>query len=250
MTTKNYFEWFRFFSLLKLENRRNRKGIFLTLSIILGFMFFIGLILSPVLDPSMAVYEHYSGYAFSLLIGGFVLSSLAFRDLGNPLKRYNYLMLPASSFEKFFSMWVLTSPGWVLGYTFIYTLYAFLANILGGILFDHLIFVGFNPFSAEALKFAKLYFILQGIFLAGAAHFRGYPFPKILLALLLIGVVTGLSAWLIIRGVYDEEFMSDPEIFRDQRVAGIWRFLQFLFHWVLAPISWVVTYYGIKEQEV
>ncbi len=250
MKTKIYFEWTRFYSLLRLENRRNRKGILLTLAIILGFMYFIGLILSPVMDPAMSVFEHYSGYAFSLLIGGFVLSSLAFRDHGNPLKRYNYLMLPASSFEKFLSMWVLTSPGWILGYTLIYTLYTILANLTGRLLFDHLVFLPFNPLAVQALKFVNLYFILQGIFLAGASHFRGYPFPKTLLTLVLTGVGIGLSAWLITKGVYDEEFMSDPQIFSEMKIAGVWAFLQFLFQWVLAPLSWIIAYYGIKEQEV
>lgn len=123
MNLKNHFELSRFWLLLKMEMARSRKGILMALVITFGFLFFAGLLLTPVLEPGMAVFEHGSGYTFTLLIVGFIFSSLAYRDSGNTLRRSNYLTLPVSAFEKFLSMWLLTSVGWILVYTIIFTVY-------------------------------------------------------------------------------------------------------------------------------
>ena len=185
MNLKNHFDISRFWLLLKMEINRSRKGVLMTLIITFGFLFFVGLLLAPVINPGMVVYEHSAQYAFTLLAGGFILSSLAFRDLGNNLRRYNYLTLPVSAFEKFLSMWLLSSFGWILLYTLIYTIYTVFANTIGQLLFHDIAFETFNPFGPFAFKFMRFYFVLHGIFLAGAAHFKGYPFPKTLLTLII-----------------------------------------------------------------
>ena len=250
MNLKHHFQISRFWLLLKLELARSRKGLVMTLVIIFGFMFIVGLLLSPILDPSMVVYEHSPGYAFTLLIGGFILSSLAYRDLGNGLRRYNYLTLPASTLEKFLSMWILTSFGWIFLYTLLFSIYSILANAIGQILFDHLTFVAFDPFGQFTIRIMLYYFVLQGVFLAGAAHFRGYPFPKTLLALVLFGAVCGLVMYFILKGLFDFDMGSESNPFAGMASGQVWNILQWMFWWLLAPLCWVITYLGLKEQEV
>ncbi|MGD2033603.1 MAG: hypothetical protein PVF73_01000 [Bacteroidales bacterium] len=250
MSLKNYFEISRFWLLLKMEIARSRKGLLVTLVITFGFLFFIGLLLTPFIDPSMIIYEHNTGFAFTLLTGGFILSSLAYRDSSNTLRRYKYLTLPVSTFEKFLSMWLLTSFGWILLYTITYTIYSFFANAIGQLLFHDLVFETFNPLGPGAVQFMKLYFVLQGIFLAGAAHFKGYVIPKTLLTLILFGAVCGGITYLLMQDLFHIEMTTESCSFIGLPSFQVWMIIQWLFWWLLAPLCWVITYLGLKEQEV
>src|SRR5688572_27476939 len=114
MEVKNVFDVSRFGLLLRLELFRSRTAIGMMLVITLGMLILFGLLLDIIVSNIRLVYDHHENYAASLLIGGFIMTSLAFTDLSSPLKRSNYLALPASTFEKFLSMWLLTSVGWVV----------------------------------------------------------------------------------------------------------------------------------------
>ncbi len=247
---KQYFEISRFWLLLKMEMIRNRKGVYMTLVIVLGISFFLGLLLTPVLEPGLIHYKHSSGYAFLMLTAGFIMSGTAFRDLGNPLKRVNYLMLPVSTFERFLVMWLLTSIGWVVLFTFIYSVYTLFANAVGQLIFSHITYEKFEPVGPFAIKMMKYYFVLQGIFLAGAAQFRGYPFPKTLLSLVVFAAVCGGITYLIMKGSFDFDWETDPDVFAGMPVEVIWNIMEWMFWWLLAPLSWLIAYLGINEQEV
>lgn len=243
----------RFGLLLKMELFRSRKALLMTLVIIFGSLFLIDLLLATFLGESPEVYEHSRNFTTTLHIGGFILSSLAFHDLSSSLKRVRYLNLPASTLEKFVSMWLLSSVGWIVVFTLCYTLYTLLVNPLGQRIFPQMTFVPFAPMSEFALDSIKCYFILQGIFLVGAAHFKGYVFPKTLFTLILfislcIGIIYLMMA---------EIFLSDHvcsgeecEIVDVIQVHPVWQGLSWLFWWALAPLCWIITYLGLKEQEV
>jgi hypothetical protein len=251
MKITNYFEMKRFWLLLKVELYRSRKGLLMTLVICFGLMFFLGLLLSPVFMPGTLVFDHSEGFTFSLLVGGFILSSLAFNDLSNRLRRYHYLTLPVSSLEKFLCMWLLTTVGWILLFTFTYTLYTWFANAFGRLIFRHITFLAFNPLGMMTVTSMKYYLAIQGIFLAGAAHFRGYVFPKTLFSIILFGAVCGLITYFLMADMFsiDEELFSHPNPLIKMPVYTIWIIVQWLFWWILAPLCWVITYLGLKEKE-
>ncbi len=252
MKLSTYFDPARFWLLLKMELHRSRRAIIMTLVIIFGIHFFLGLLLTPLLEPDMLVFEHASGYAFSLLGGGLILSSLAFIDLGNTLRRYYYLTLPVSTFEKFLSMWLLTSVGWIVVYTALYTVYALIANAVGPALFSYMDFESFNPFGKVAVKSMRYYFVLQGIFLVGAARFKAYVFPKTLFTLILFAAAAGLIAYLMLSNIMsaDSECLSDPSFLTGSPVHTLWLIIQWMFWWLLAPLTWVTAYLALKEKEV
>ena len=250
MNLKKYFEISRCWLLLKLEIYRSRKGLLMTLVIIFGFLFFVGLLLTPIFDPDLVTYEFTQGYTFMLLTGGFILSSQAYRDLGNPLRRYTYLTLPVSAFEKFLSMWLLTSIGWILLFTLTYSVYSLIATPIGRLLFADLTYIPFEPFGQTAFSSMKFYFVLQGIFLAGAAQFRGYALPKTLLTLVLFAVVIGGIVYLIMKDMFNIDMPSGTCPFAGMPVARMKNLYEWLFWWLLSPLCWLITYLGLKEQEV
>ncbi|MEO9966511.1 MAG: hypothetical protein ABJF11_12015 [Reichenbachiella sp.] len=217
-----------------------------------GMLFFFGLILTIVLDDTLVLFEHTQAYSFTLIVGGFVLTSLSFNDLSDSLKSQTYLSLPASIFEKFLSMWLMTSMGWIVLYSFTYYLYTLVANPIGLFIDGNMKFENFDPLSKHAVSTIKYYFVLQGVFLVGAAHFKGYVFPKTLFTIILIGLIVGLLMYF---SMYDlmlesDECFSDSSSFEGMAIDRIWNMAAWSFWWLLAPFCWVMTYLGLKDREV
>lgn len=253
MKASQHFSWTRFWLLLRLEVFKSRKAMGMIFVITFGMLFFLGLLLALLVDVHVVNYDHHENYASSLIIGGFIISSLAFSDLGNQLKRYRYLMLPVSALEKFTCMWLLTSIGWILLYTLIFTIYTWIANPVGQLLFSRVTFESFNPFSGFSWHIMKVYFVLQGIFLVGAVHFKGYVLPKTLFVLVLVSLITGTLIYFILKDVFLADHYctnEECELVIEMGTHPIWQAAQWMFWWVLAPLTWVITYLGLKGQEV
>ncbi len=252
MHLKNYFDLSRFWLLLKMELFRSKKGLLMIFVISFGLLFFGGLLLDCAMEKKKIFDGHPSNYVFHLMIGGFILSSLAFNDLSNTLKRYHYLTLPASTLEKFICMWLLTSVGWITVFTISYTIYTLIANAIGAALFSDMKFLPFNPLGISSLNTMKFYFVLHGILLVGAAYFKGYVFPKTLFALILFFAMGSILAYFIM----GDEFINhdcgvgECAVLHEVISHDISVVLQWIFWWVLAPTCWINTYLGLKEQEV
>ncbi|MGB0176243.1 MAG: hypothetical protein ACPF9D_03695 [Owenweeksia sp.] len=243
----------RLWALVKLETVRSRRGIGMTFIIVFDLLFFVSMLLGLYVEPEQKVFEHYDSYSSSLLITGFILSSLAYRDLGHTLKRYNYLTLPASALEKFLSQWLLTSLGWILLYTLAYTVYTWLANPIGRLIFNEVEFESFSPFHPQVLASMKFYFVLQGIFLVGSVQFRGYAFAKTLGVLSLFAGACFLVTYVMMKDLFlspHECSDTDCELLDHFGAHYIWPLACGLFWWLLAPLTWLITYLGIKEKEV
>jgi hypothetical protein len=251
MNLKNYFSLSRFWLLLKMELFRSRKAVLISFVITFGLLFFGGILLSPVLEAISIFDDHPLHFASNLLIGGFIMSSLAFHDLSSPLRRGTYLLLPVSTLEKFVCMWLLTSVGWILLFTPVYTLYTWLANIVGRMIFSNITFQEFDPTSKLVVMTIRIYFITQGIFLIGAVNFRGYVLPKTLFSIVLFGIVCGTIFYFMLQDMFPlEDDNNDTHALDGTMVHWLWQVMEWLFWWALAPICWLTAYLGLKEQEV
>ena len=251
MNLTNHFSLHRLGLLLKMEFFRNRKGILMTLVVLFGFML-VGFTLSLIFEPHIKTYDdHPQSYAFSLLIGGFILSSLAFNDLGSTLRRYHYLTLPASTLEKFLSMWLLTAAGWVILFSAVFFIYAWILNGVGSLLFRNVTFLAPDLFGSTPVLAIKFYVVLQGVFLVGAAHFKAYVFPKTLFTLVVFAIVCATIAYFIISDLFmiDEDTLSGPAALKGMAAHRLWVAVEGLFWWTLAPLCWIVAYLGLKEKE-
>lgn len=249
---KNHFEISRFWFLLRLELFKARKGLVLLFVITFGMLFFVGFLLDILVETTRIFDSHEVNYASSLLIGGFVLSSLAFSDLGNPLKRLQFLTLPVSTLERVLCMWLLTSIGWVLFFTITYTLYTLALNPIGHMIFKFIKIKSFDPFNDFSISAIKYYMILQGIFLMGAAYFRGYVLPKVMFTLVIVAFSFGVLVFISLKDIFMSEHSCkgfECELVTEIGSHQIWVILKSLFWYVLAPLTWVLTYLGIREQE-
>lgn len=249
MNIQNHFDISRFWLLLKLELLRSRKAILITFNIILGMML-LGIWLEPLVDDNKII--HGENYGFGLMIGGFVLSSLAFTDLGNSLRKHQYLTLPASTLEKLLCMWLLTCVGWVVSFTLFYLVYAPVGDTIGHMLYSNITYHKFDLQSDLVISIIAYYVVLQGIFLIGAVHFKGYVFPKTLFTLLLFGAVCGTIMYFIAGDLFNLniECTTDVVFLENSSVYWAWLIIQHVFWWLLAPLCWIIAYFGLKEKEV
>lgn len=250
---EKYFDITRFGFLLKLELYRSVRAALIAYVVIFGLLFFVGFLPKIIFSRNEGTFAHDYNYVIALIIGGFFLSSLAFRDLTSTLRRYHYLTMPASSLEKFVSMWLLTSLGWLLSFTLIYTVYTWAANGIGTVLFSRITFLRFDPLEGIPLRAMKHYFIWQGVFLAGAVHFKGNVFPKTLFTLVIAALVLVGCTFLIMGDLFFSEHVCNDEYCEIVEKIGfhpLWSAIEIFFWWMLAPLCWGITYLGLKEKEV
>jgi hypothetical protein len=251
MNLSNYFEPSRFWLLLKMELFRSRKGFLLTFGVTFGLLF-TGFVLENIFGTAKVYDSHRTSYAFFLLIGGFILSSLAFNDLSNPLRRSNYLTLPASTYEKFISMWLLTCICWIILFTLTFIIYALIANSAGHLFFRRMTFLSFEPLARIPIQTIRYYIIFQTVFLVGAVHFRGYVFPKTIFALMLFAMACGITFYVIMADIIhsDVECPAGFNPLQEGPMVQIWLGIKWWVWWVLAPLGWIITYIGLKDLEV
>ena len=246
---QEHFDGQRFLLLLKLELFKSRFALALTLLIISGLML-EGIVLDSIIDDGILV--HFESFCFNYLLGGFVLSSLAYRSLSRKLTSYQYLMMPVSNFEKFLSMWLLTSVGWTILFLFYFPQMVNLVNLVAPIIRPNVQIESFDLFSYPVLNTIQYYFVLQGIFLVGATHFRGFVFPKTLLAVLVYALLcVGIFYFMMYDLLEPEMECNQPmEVIEQTYFYYIGMSLVWFFWWGLAPLCWLITFLGLKDQKV
>lgn len=122
------------------------------------------------------------------LFVGIIVASTVFDELNTPAKATSYLMIPASTEEKFLSKLLLS--------TLFYLLYTaaviFVASLAGASLaYLHLGtgFSLFNPVAEETLSVLGGFIFFHSIFFFGAVFFKRMYFFKTILAIIAMGVI-------------------------------------------------------------
>jgi hypothetical protein len=204
---------------------------------------------------------HQRLYPLMLFATGFILTGQAFRELRDPQSAMAWMLLPAGTFEKWFSRLFLTGAGYAVAFTMAWCLITVLADIINRSLFS-LACPWFWPFQPMVVVSIGLYTVLQSLFFVGAIYFRRLAFIKTMLFLMLLGlalVVFGLVGFKAILGS-DMMGLADKggiHVGRDlallwnddveTRLLWIWRIA---FWGLLAPCCWAISYLRLKEFEV
>jgi hypothetical protein len=261
----NFLEPRRLGLLFKRDFLIGYRGILITMAASAGFIMLVSVLAN--LGRS-SQFVHMQLFMPLMYIGGFVFTSLAFRELHQGEQSYFYLNLPASSLEKLISKLLVTSVGYAIGALVFYSLVSLLSEGVNRLIFGY----GhplFNPVSREVLFSVAVYLVTQSIFLLGSVYFRKLAFLKTVIAwnVFAIGtaILVGLTTWLIFRGVYLEDGLLRPEAraaleslaetgrfeaLLEDIGRGFWLTLKILFWGVLAPVCWIITYFRLRETEV
>jgi hypothetical protein len=222
-------------------------------------------------QTAQAIYSRYSGIMPSdsiyngffpglLYIGGFILTSLVFaNDMFSKEHQNEWLMLPATSLEKFLAKGTLTAFAYPVALIVVMTVASVFIEALLLLFFGNP-FAMFNPFAREIGPDLINYFVVQSIFLLGATVFHKAHFIKTVLALFVLATVMGLLTMLLARiffpvitGVspFTREFsFTISSMQQTEDIPGVQAFFTFgkiVYYGLLPVFCWVTAYFKVKE---
>jgi hypothetical protein len=207
---------------------------------------------------------HLNMFTNLLFLGGFIVSSLAFREIRQNGGGIFYLTLPASSLEKFASKLLATSVGYALGSVVFYTAAAAASEGINRLIFGF----GsdfFNPFRTEVLQALGWYCIAQSVFLLGSIWWRKLAFLKTVLSIQAVVAGVALVMGIAARIVFHEYFRGwELDLGRApgwdalMRETGlgigplveIGRVLSIVFAAGTAPVCWLIGWLRLRDIEV
>jgi len=248
--------------LLRRDFSAGYKSVIIAMAAVGGFVILVTVVsaFGRELGPM-----HQAMYYPLLFLGGYIATSLVFKELHLNGQSVFYLTLPGSSLEKFLSKLLVTSIGYAFGSLFFYTAVSSAAEGINRLIFGY----GhpfFNPFERTTMIAVAVYLVTQAVFLVGSVYFRKLAFIKTNLYIWLFGLVVvilvAVIAWLIFRDYaignrieLDPYFQRLGESGEMQTVLGPMaeKFAQVakvLFWGIMAPVCWVISYLRLRETEV
>ncbi|MGF6845990.1 hypothetical protein QFZ51_001225 [Chitinophaga sp. W3I9] len=220
----------------------------------------------PFRQTSDIVGFYYAGMFFC----GLLFTSRAFNELGSKEKGVDFLMLPASQFEKFITLFLVTGIGYLLFYhiscylSFKIIESVQLAAFGRGIVNNY----AFLDDPKEKVYIYYGYIILHAAFLLGATYFHKYSFIKTVLSIFVLGFALWLINCVIVTLIFgfghDFWKRSMPFLLVSKLEGGptswhtkvylIPEWLQntylFMIKFVIAPVLWTIAYFRLKDQEI
>ncbi len=199
-----------------------------------------------------------------LFLGGFIVASLAFREVRQNGGGTFYLTLPASSLEKFASKLLATSVGYALGCLVFFTAVAAVSEGINRLIFGFGNYF-FNPFDLEVLEEIGYYLVFQSVFLLGSVWWKKLAFVKTVLTIQAVAVGIILVAAVALRIVFrqyfhgwqiDFAFVPGWPLLMEQTTLGfgplvqIARVVRIVFLAGTAPVCWLISWLRLREIEV
>lgn len=253
MKTK-HLDFLRLSNLIKIEIITNYRTLLLGAGAITGVLLFLSL---ATVRSSFSWNFHDTFYPFVLFLVGYIFTSTAFKELHQYPRNYSYLTLPASILEKFLTKFLLTSVGFIIITLIGYFVFSILAAVLTNLVFGRS-FPLFDPFNSDVWTVIKVYFITQSIFLFGSVYFKSHSLLKVLLSSFLFSIFISLLFLLTFKivfhsySMYELNFSVNRYEFYQMESLGraIATVSKAIFHYMLAPYFWVLTFLRLKETEV
>ncbi len=268
----NQFFSLKRFSLLVVKHwADNRRRYHLSTVAIFGLLnaWFVFLMLSDS-SPAMGQEVQQITFYLGLFATGTFYSSQYFRDLGSRERGSNFLLVPASTFEKLLCSILYSVVFFFLVYLGVYYLADGLLVALINASHDSKIATVTNVFSVTifpensdfTISLVLFYFAVQAAFLLGSVFYSKYSFVKT--------IITGFLAWFVIfcllfflyehllpPGEYFEGSVTSYRIYVDgvnDHMVTIPRWMidviGFIGRYAIPPFLWVATYFRLKEKQV
>jgi hypothetical protein len=232
----------------------NAKFTFVGLITLFGF--FSVILFFSALNNANAWEKMNTFYIAGFIISGMFISGMAFTNFRSKEKTMNYLMLPASTLEKFISELLITTIVFAIAYTIIFYAFNTATYLLGSMYGFPVDFVSLSDM--HILEGFMYYVIFQSIFLAGSATFRKVPlfFTSFTLFVAAIAI---LIFTVIITTLFKGEFENlafnnfniNSNTFPEMDIENHYLVLipKYMFYYLTAPVFWLVTYFKLKEKE-
>jgi hypothetical protein len=252
----------------------NRKRYILSITAMAGllFMWFVFIMMTDDHDPMAYGIQQVTYYFPFFGVGAFYASQF-FKEIHSRTKGINYLLLPASVFEKLLCGLFYTLLVFFVVYTLLFyvvdalavaTANAFHPSYTGDTankakltnVFD----LGNNEINPLAYYFMLIFIAVQSAALLGSAYFSSYSFIKTAIAFFLLFLfVFFIGNWFYDHLLPSGGFNANQGTYRFFHEGKSWQInlpawigysLGFIFKYAFPPVFWATTYYRLKEKEV
>ncbi len=250
----------RIFYVLRKDLEDDRKSLINYVLTIFAILTTTALIQAIILrfNPLADNEEIYSGFFYGFLfLGGAILISLLFReDLFTRVNTHQFLMLPASPEEKFFSRALIGAVLYPVALTILFMGTSLIIEPLFYLIFRDRITL-FNPWSMNILTTGLNYFTLSSIFFLGSIYFRKLHFFKTIFSTLAVLLSFGIIAALLGRLIFNECFTGitiNTEVnyslsSRDFPLKAM-EWIGKIFYFIVLPLfCYTVAFLRLKEVE-
>ncbi len=195
-----------------------------------------------------------------LFFGGLIITSISFADdMFSKNGQQEWLMLPATSLEKFLAKGLLTAFAYPIALVAVFFLASVIIEPIQLLFFGNPVTL-FNPFTRDMMAQFSVYWVWQSIFLLGATYFHKGHFFKTVLALGGIGMALAALALLFVKIIFsikygsslrmfDIVFSFDSLLFQpDSGVIGAFRVIGKILYFVVLPLfCWVTAFFRVEE---
>ncbi|GEP90496.1 hypothetical protein SAMN05660909_02832 [Chitinophaga terrae (ex Kim and Jung 2007)] len=209
-------------------------------------------------------------YYIGLILGGALVTSRAFSELGNKEKGIDFLMLPASQFEKFLTVFLFTTVGYLIIYHIGWFLTLGLIDVVQAMKYkDIKLARDYEYLSNYRYYWYVGYFFLQSVLLLGSTYFQKNTLIKTIPSMILVLVVIGLVHCFLILCLFgvDGDFYKRtlPFVMVGKQIYGPYNssyteiymiptWLQdtylFIVKYLLSPCILVISYFRLKDKEI
>lgn len=260
MKTANIISPNRLLYLLKRDIFSNINTTLIAFGAVTAVIYLISAIMAYNSAPSSQLY--FSLFTNLLFGGGLIVTSMVFKEMHKKETAQNYLLLPASNFEKFFSRLLISTIGFALITLVGVTAISYLSEGVNTLIFKrHNVL--FNPISKIVWTLMAHYLVAQSIFFLGAVYFRKYHFIKtiniIFFIQISITIITALFARIVYFDLFDGLFKIgntslliqwDELPLTANSFTNLVKSIKIIYWLVPAPLFWTISYFRIKEIEV
>ena len=192
----------------------------------------------------------------SFFLMGYIFTSTIYSELRSPQRGYLFMILPASTLEKLFVPWIISSVLYIIAAVCSIFMINILLIIISALFSTNLVQL-FNPLAPDLLKIYAVYFVTQSVFVLGAIYFHRYHFLKTILSLFIICLITSFYVGIIVRLMVFHNFhnisfdnYNMPENVQNFFAYSFTPVIKVLFWGFLAPFFLVVSYFRLREKEV
>jgi hypothetical protein len=247
-----FFSLKRFQSLVLKQWADNKKRYTLAVLAFIGLLtvWFAFSLLMPDDQVPMSHDVQQTTFFFLLFVTGTLYASLYFSELSSRTKAGNFLLIPASTFEKL--LCGIFYSALIFPLVFIAAFYladSLMVAVANGVYMSreetsviNIFTVDFFRFNGHRnLNFFLFFLSLQSLFLLGSVYFRKYNFVKTIIScfiiwMLCMGIVFALHTWVT---PFDGEGpMPDGVVLAVAVVV-----------YLIAPLLWWMAYYRLKAKQ-
>ena len=210
------------------------------------------------LYPDPAWHFIYNVFAWFLLCFGCLSASLTLEKMKSKAGRLSVLMLPATSFEKFFSRWLITTVAFLIVFFIAFELadftrvavYSFLYPEAREVIIPIRIW-DYDPLADAYFRMMLIpfYFFVQSFFVLGSTVWPRNAFLKTFAAVTIIWILY-ISAYVVVMKLmtaygYNSSYILRP--FESKEIMAPILSICFSF---FAVVNWTLAYFRFKESEI